>query len=588
MTFLNPLFLIGLAAAAIPLIIHLFNFRRPRRVDFSSLSFLDELQKRTMQRVRIKQWILLALRTLAIAALVMAFARPTIRADLAGALGGRGRTSMVLVVDNSPSMMLRDGSGVYLEQARTIGSGLIAEMQPGDEIFILPTINSSPASTSFQNKSGAQKALLDIEVESGHMRLTQSIRDASALLSSSDRENREIYLLTDLQLSTLSDSVDAGLPADVQVFLIPVGERDHDNIAVSGINVLSRILSEGQVVRMEATLINYGTRSVDDLVVSVYLDGSRVGQAATDLGPGQVVTVPISVTPRTTGWLKGRIEVDDAEFAGDDSRSFSLFVPEERRILIVVGRATRTDFVELALSENLTGARVRFDVERIDESRLASVLLGKYDTVIMKGVVDLSSGEREALAQYIRAGGGLLVFPGDEIVVSDYNDLLRDLNAGILSGPVSGGGNSVSLAGFERIDAEHQLFEGMFEELPPGRSPSLEQPEIYRMMLYAPGSGSEQTLVQLSGERAFLQEIQADLGSVLLYAVAPKESWSDFPVRGLFIPLLYRSVYYLSAGGSVTGEEFLAGAASRLRLTGHPGYQPIVVSSDAREYHRCE
>ena len=77
MAFLNPLVLLGLAAAAIPLIIHLFNFRKPKQVDFSSLAFLRELEKRTMRRMRLKQWLLLLLRTLAIVCLVLAFARPT-------------------------------------------------------------------------------------------------------------------------------------------------------------------------------------------------------------------------------------------------------------------------------------------------------------------------------------------------------------------------------------------------------------------------------------------------------------------------------------------------------------------------------
>ncbi len=583
MIFLNPLFLFGLAAAAIPFVIHLFNFRRPKRIDFSTLAFLHELQKTTMQRVRIKQWLLLVMRTLIIAALVVAFARPTFQADFAGALGGRSRASMVLIVDNSPSMLLRDGFGVYLEQARTIGLGLIDQMQNGDEIFVLPTITISSASAAFQDESGAKKALLSIEAESGHMRLSASIREAAALLSSSANPNREIYLLSDLQASTLIDSVEVELPVDTRVFLIPVGEREHDNIAVSGLSVLSRILAEGQVVRMVATLANHGKRSVSDLVVSVYLDDSRVGRATTDLGPGEVVRVPISVTPRKTGWLKGRIEIDDGEFASDDSRRFTLFVPEERKILIVVGRSARTEYVELALSESLTGSRVRFDVRRIDESQLAGVPLGTYDTVIMSGVVDLSSGERTSLTRYVEAGGGLLVFPGDEIVVSDYNDLFEKLNGGTLAGPMQASGDRVSVAGFERIDVEHPLFEGMFEELPAGRVPTLEQPDFYRLMLYSPGSGNEQTLVHLSGDWPFLQEIRSGLGSLLLFAVAPEESWSDFPVRGLFIPLLYRSIYYLSAGGSVTGEEFSAGAAGRLRLTGIPEDQPIVIESETGE-----
>ncbi|MEO1630684.1 MAG: BatA domain-containing protein, partial [Bacteroidota bacterium] len=108
MTFLNPLVLLGLAAAAIPLLIHLFNFRKPRQVDFSTLAFLKELQRSTMRRVRVKQWLLLALRTLAILCLVLAFARPAVEGAWAGLFGGRVPTSMAVVIDNSLSMTQRD------------------------------------------------------------------------------------------------------------------------------------------------------------------------------------------------------------------------------------------------------------------------------------------------------------------------------------------------------------------------------------------------------------------------------------------------------------------------------------------------
>jgi hypothetical protein len=132
MTFLNPFILLGLAAAAIPLIIHLFNFRKPKRVDFSSLAFLKERQKTTMQRVRIKQWLLLLLRTLAIGCLVLAFARPTLTGGLGTALGGRATTSIALVIDNSLSMTLRDVQGEYLEQARAIAGSIIDQKEPAD------------------------------------------------------------------------------------------------------------------------------------------------------------------------------------------------------------------------------------------------------------------------------------------------------------------------------------------------------------------------------------------------------------------------------------------------------------------------
>lgn len=588
MIFLNSLFLMGLAAAAIPLIIHLFNFRKPRRVEFSSLTFLHELEKSTMQRVRIKQWLLLALRMLAIAALVFSFARPTLTGDYVGSLGGHGLSSMVVVLDNSASMELRDGSGAYIEQARTIGAALIDEMQSGDEVFVLPTISSQTTVAAFQNREGAISALLGVEVAPGRMRLTASLRRAADLLVSSANPNREIFVLSDLQASTLVDSIDADIQDNIQIFLIPIGERDHDNIAITELQVLSRILSVGQVVRMEATLANYGKRSVSNLVVSVFLGGERVGQATVDLSAEEIVNLPLAVTPRSTGWLKGRVEIQDAEYSSDDSRAFTLFIPEERNLLIVGGRSARTEYLELALSEDLTDSGVRFSVDRIDETGLAGISLGPYDAVILAGVADLSSGERAAIVQYTQAGGGLLVFPGNDMVLEDYNALFTDLGAGQIEGVAESADSGALVAGFEGLDAEHPLFEGMFEISGDGRPPVLEQPDIRRMILYRPGSGFDQMLIRTSGDRSFLQEVRSGLGSMLLYAVAPEESWGDFPVRGLFVPLLYRSIYYLSAGGSVTGEEFIAGEAAQLRLTGQPEGTVIELVSETGDSYTPE
>ncbi|MCZ6757102.1 MAG: hypothetical protein O7C39_02360, partial [Bacteroidetes bacterium] len=219
-------------------------------------------------------------------------------------------------------------------------------------------------------------------------------------------------------------------------------------------------------------------------------------------------------------------------------------------------------------------------VERIEETALVRATLGAYDTVVLNGVMDLSSGERAAILEYVRVGGGLLIFPGEGLVISDYNDLLGALGGGRIESISSPLGGDVSVAGFDQFDAEHALFEGMFEKNQAGRPPRLEQPDIFRMLMYRPGNGTEQTLIRLSGNRSFLQELRHERGSVLLFAVAPEEEWSDFPVSGLFIPLLYRSIHYLSAGGSVMGEEFATGAAAQIRLAGISSSATVTVDAE--------
>ncbi|MDX1531509.1 MAG: BatA and WFA domain-containing protein, partial [Rhodothermales bacterium] len=347
MTFLNPLVLLGLAAAAIPILIHLFNFRKPRRVDFSSLEFLQELQKSTMRRVRIKQWLLLALRTLAIACLVLAFARPTIESRWAGVFGGRVATSAALVVDNSLSMTVRDQQGDLLTQAQELAAAVVEAQEPGDETFVVPTERAAGRPAAYRNAAPALDALAALEPEAGAGTTADALARAFSLLERGGNLNREVLLFSDLQAATFLDSARVPAPEGVEVTILPVGERRHANVAVTDVRVLSRIVEAGQPVQVEASLVNYGTDDLDGYGVSLYLDGERVAQASADLRPGVPQAVRFTATPQARGWLRGEVRAEADAFEWDDTRYFTLHVPETRRVLLVEGEGQRAEYVEL-------------------------------------------------------------------------------------------------------------------------------------------------------------------------------------------------------------------------------------------------
>ena len=436
MTFLNPLALFALAAAAIPLIIHLFNFRRPRRVDFSSLAFLNELKQSTMQRVRIKQWLLLVLRTLALACLVLAFARPTLESGAAASLGGQPATSFALVVDNSLSMSLRDAQGGYLDQAKAVATGLVEQSEPGDEVFVVPTADASRAApVAYTNRGPALDAVQELTTRPVTTTGGAAVARAAAALDGAVHANREIYVLADVQQSTWLDSAQTAVPDPAaRVVFLPVGDRVHGNVAIVGVEVLSRIVEVGQPVRVEATLANYSTEYFDSYVASLYLEGERVAQATADLAPGVLAPVVFTVTPQTRGWLSGEVVIEEDAFDVDNRRFFTLHVPEEREVLVVQGQGQRAEYVELALSPELTRGRLVFETDTIGEDALAATALGGYDAVVLVGPRDLSSGEVATLARYVEGGGGLLLFPSEGARAADYNALLQALGGGRFSG----------------------------------------------------------------------------------------------------------------------------------------------------------
>src|SRR5215831_21070451 len=136
MNFLNPLFLFGLAAAAIPVLIHLFTRRKPREVRFPSLDFLTEVNQSEIRRLRLKQWLLLLLRTLAVAALALAMSRPALRGSTAP--GGRASTTVIVLLDQSGSMSATSRGGTRFADARRAAEDLLATLGPQDELELVP------------------------------------------------------------------------------------------------------------------------------------------------------------------------------------------------------------------------------------------------------------------------------------------------------------------------------------------------------------------------------------------------------------------------------------------------------------------
>ena len=569
MTFLNPFVLLGLAAAAIPLVIHLFNFRRPRRVDFSSLAFLRELEKRTMQRIRVRQWLLLALRTLALVCLVLAFAQPALMSAWDGLFAGRPPTAIALVVDNSLSMTQRDAQGAYIDQARALAAALVDATPAGDRLFLISTARGRPQPlTGFTTSGPALDALENLSVQAGAQTGTAAVSRAASLLETVQHPSREVFLFSDLQASTLTDSAIAALPENVRLTLVPFGAYAHTNTAVTDVRVLSRLIEPGRPVTVEATLVRYGA-AADNYAASIWLDGQQVAQRSVDLPADTPTPVQFTFTPPRRGWLAGevRIEADDAPW--DDTRYFTLHVPVSRRVLVVRGSDARTDLVALALGT--VAERGGLEVETLAESALAAAGVERYDAVFLVGLSALSSGTTALLERYVRGGGGLALFPSDE--PGRLNTLLGALGAGQFIG-LLGEPNGDDLGGFGRAELDHPLFVGVFGTSPDrSRAPALENPRIAMAARYVP-SGTVQTLINLGGGTPFLGEVRHGEGRALVYAVAPDPRWSDLPMRGLFIPLLYRSAIYL-ATDDVGARHLTVESTASLRVENATGSAPL-------------
>ena len=433
MQFLNPIVLLGLVAAAIPVLLHLLNLRRLKTVEFSSLKFLRELQKSRIRKLRLKQILLLILRTLLIVAIVLAFARPTIETSLPG-FGTHARTSAVFIIDNSFSMDIADERGVRLKQARDASLDILSALEEGDEVALVRMADLEDQRFFEFTRDFAliEEEIRKIPVAYSIGRLESSLRLASSILENSSNINREIFLITDAQRNIVSDDLRDSLQLfdnNVSLFVVPVGlgsAAGERNLSVDSLSVLTRIFEVDKPVEVDARIRNSGEDDVSGVIVSMLFNGERVAQHAVDIPAGEVRSVSMAANPRGNGVVRATVEVEGDVLDADNARYFGFVIPDIPRVALV-GAPEDTQFAALALTPDRNEAP-RAQVVQLTPEQLAAGNLRQYDVIFLTNMATPGAGEILRLKNYVDAGGGLFVMAGPAMDVEQYNrDFLPQL-----------------------------------------------------------------------------------------------------------------------------------------------------------------
>ncbi|MBI3112130.1 MAG: BatA domain-containing protein [Ignavibacteriales bacterium] len=586
MTFLNPALLLGLIAAAIPILLHLLNLRRLRTIEFSTLTFLKELQRTRIRRLKIRQLLLMVLRTLLVMLLVLAFARPTLKGSIMGSIGSHGKTTIVLLIDDSFSMTVSDQQGELLKQAKQTALAIIGLLKEGDEVSLVKFSDVKRPSMERQHAPSRDPQLVSRTIEELkpspiHTKLIDALRYSAKVIAGSANFNREIYLVSDFQRGLLERSVtstpdaESLFPTEVRFFLMPLGKRPVQNFGVEAITIPGAIFERGKPFTVKAQIGNYSGEKAQNHLVGLFLNGTRVAQRGVDLLPGTSSEVEFSVTSGETGFVEGFLELEDDDAQYDNRRSFTVYLPERINVLLA-GTEAETRYVRLALAARESHDGSAFDLQEVSVEGLGSTHLRDAHVLVLVAPEILSSAQANQIGTFVANGGGLIVFPGTGGRTEQFNtSFASQLKLPSVIGvdgapPQTPNGNAESFVEFDRIELRHPLFQGMFDAPEPtgaaqdrGRQRTVESPRILRSIRYALSAQSNQ-IITLTNGSAFLLEHQKESGRILMFAVAPDLPWSDFPLKGLFVPLLHRSVSYL-AGEQHQSMDYLAGDAITIR-----------------------
>lgn len=564
MTFLNPTFLFALFASAIPILIHLFNLKRLKTVEFSSIKFLKELQRSRIRSLKIKQIILLLIRVLAIVFLVLAFSRPVIKGYLFNPMiAGHARSSVVVILDNTLSMASTDEKGRFINQAKSVAQSILDILTEADE-FALIRLSDIPNITTdgfIHNISFMRKLIDETEFAYLHKKLYDALAISSELIEKAKNLNREIYLISDLQKSEFALSADTinrrlKFAPDVRIFLIDIGEFKEQNFSVDKVEIKNKIIFPGRTLSLEAVVSNHGKSSISNYVVSVFLNGRRVAQKSINLKDGSSQTVDFNIlTEELSGFVDGFVEIEDDNFNFDNRRYFSFFIPKEIKILLS-GDENDIKFLKLALStiqEIYKGSF--FKISQVSPQSLSWVDFSNFDIVFIVKPVQIDRATSGRLKNFVLNGGAVVLFVGGN---SNLEVLNQNFNS-IFNLPEFEGIARQKML-FSKIDINHPIFENVFTETPK----KFDSPEIREYVKFRANYGFT-SIIELADGSPFLIEKSEGNGKILVFTTEPTDRVSDLPYKGIFIPLIFQSILYITTPSGLKAE-YSIGDTAQVRV----------------------
>jgi hypothetical protein len=556
--FLNPLFLAGLAAAAIPILIHLFTRRRPKPIEFSSLEFLAEVHQSQIRRLKLKQWLLLALRTLAIAALALAMAKPVTRSAL-GAHAGAS-SSVVALVDVSGSMGATGADGRPLEAAaRRVVDDLLATLGPGDELWLVPydraprPVSEKPLGDTGRLRAAAG-ALAAGATTTDH---AAALDLAAGALSRARALNRELFWISDFQKSGFTKSgiapaaftAPAGPWSESRVYLVPLAPRSRANAALTGAALAPSDSGAALAVDAAGFGVAPGDFPVEARAFAAGGSGDALGRGYVSLpATGRASTLlPLTRVPESGGEA---LLPEDA-LALDNRRVFASGKAGTLRVLLREDGPPSP--LRLALEAGMPASGL--DVTAVDASGLVA-LASDADVIAIGDVERLGPAELQATLDFARGGGALLLAPGLRADAGAWNgSLLRELGAGELGAVEDAPANAAWR--LRREAAGHPVLEGFVAR--PGEP--LSAARFTKVRAFRPGPRAR---VLAAFDRAHPALLEAP--GVLVLATPLDADASDFALSGAFLPLVHQCARVLghgtAAGSLAPGDTWRAPAAT--------------------------
>ena len=509
MQLLFPGFLVGLITLAIPVVIHLLQLRKPQRVLFTNTEFIKQLELTVARQRRIKQWLVLLTRVLALAFLVLAFCQPFIPAQHSAGL--TSASNVQVFVDTSPSMQVAGESSENLfqdavQQAKRLASEYGTQAR-------LTLLNGRRATLT---AAAYQSSLLDLKLgaEGTDLQKILVIRPAS---------NGPLYVFSDFQKNELSSAWLSTLKSGGDIVLVPQKGKQSANVCVDSVWLDDAFVRVRTNLALHVRLRNGGQLDATDCPVKVFLGQQQLAAFRTTVGAGQTVAAVVQVQIADNALALGRVVTEDAPVRFDNTYYFTL-QPSAQIKIVEIGPKPATQMVyrnEPVFNYTYSPSDV------INYASLSAASL-----VIVREAPQIALGLREALQGVIKRGASVVIVPSaDEASHASYQQLFQGLGIGFPQWePVA---KIPELREVGMPSAQGVFFRDVFG----AQQRQVSMPKAAPVLRW-PRTGED--ILKFRDGDTYLASFKAGPGQVYVFSAPFAAAYSDFESHALFVPVLYR------------------------------------------------
>jgi|TARA_B110000495_G_scaffold69535_1_gene59273 hypothetical protein len=526
MSFLFPNILWGLFGLTIPLIIHLYNLRKSKTMDFSSIQHIQALEKKNIKKLKIIQWLLIFLRMGIIASLIFMFSGPLI-INKSIWIPSEKESTAVIIIDNSASMSVKNEQDSFLDQAKENIPKILSTFEG---LVNLKVIQTTPPiviySGIIENGVNLDYTNWKIPQSNGKDNLWNLV---DSLLNSIDSTlpNKECFILSDFQSVPSQSLKDKFL--DWRLYFLS-SDLLNDNIAIKEISSINQIKMPNDLLKLDAKIENMGRNEIKNLPVELYLNNERVGQIVSNFKSNTNKEFSFQVYPGKSGVVSGKVEIPPDNFLLDNKQTFELNIPEQISCKVIASSENGLLIIKTVL-QSISGEDEFLDLELKLLSEIERIYLDETDVLIVEDPLIIKPMAIESIKRFLNEGGSIIWFSG-----KNYKNINEQVTSN-LSLPIF----------LEEIELDKKSY--LTVKVVDRKNPLLQDFNIRNLEESLPKifiynsvnkKNDHNSILDLNNDDPFLIKIPYS-GSQIYFFTSPLDmKWNDFTIKGLLVPLIHR------------------------------------------------